>query len=64
MKKKVSLEKIISATKKLSVKEVEKVKSATQIAPLELSLDFGREDLNQMVGKLQEKINEIIKKVN
>lgn len=34
----------------------------TGIAPLALSLDFGREDLNQVFGKLQDKINELIKK--
>lgn len=35
-----------------------------QIEPLELSIDFGRQDLNDAVGKLQAKLNEVIKKVN
>lgn len=33
------------------------------VQPLELSLDFGRADLNEAVGKLQDKINEIIGKI-
>lgn len=34
------------------------------ITPLELNPNLGRQDLNEMVERLQEKINEIIKKVN
>lgn len=34
------------------------------IVPLELNVDLGRQDLNDVVGKLQEKINELVTKVN
>jgi len=34
------------------------------IALLELNIDLGRQDLNNMVGKLEDKINELVRKSN
>lgn len=45
-----------------TVAEGVKIKFDTSIQPLDLSLDFGRNDLNEAVGKIQDKINELIKK--
>jgi hypothetical protein len=54
--------------KKLEIKIKEALKMdhpiKTEITPLALSLEFGRHDLNDAVGKLQEKINEIIRRIN
>lgn len=35
-----------------------------EIKPLDLNVDLGRTDLNELVGKIQDKINELVKKVN
>lgn len=36
----------------------------SDITPLDLNIDLGRTDLNDLVGKIQDKINELVRKVN
>lgn len=38
------------------------VDEVKKITPLDLNIDLGRQDLNDMVGKIQATINELIEK--
>lgn len=61
MKKKIETE--VNATTNSTDPELSK-KLVYGISPLELTIDLGRHDLNDVVGKLQDKINELIRKQN
>lgn len=60
-KKKIDTE-VNETTNASNPELVEQIIFEVETKPIELSLDLGRQDLNENFTKIQEKINEIIKK--
>lgn len=57
-------EEVVVADSELPEKPVVVDINRNFITPLELSIDLGRNDLNQVVEQLQNKLNEVIRKTN